>query len=85
MKKSLLFITRPIQWIRYDDVEHVEFVTEHMRGRSFELHFVKKDGSKVVFTMLERITLSCLYDFFCKKISLKIRKGPELERRGCGG
>jgi len=54
LKKSMIFITKPVLWIRYDEIETVEFVKGMSRARSFDLRVYISGKTAVEFLQMER-------------------------------
>jgi structure-specific recognition protein 1 len=48
MKKSMIFVNKPVLWIRYDDIDRVEFLRGVTRARSFDIVIHYKGGVKEV-------------------------------------
>jgi len=70
-KKSMIFMLKPVVWIRYDEVESVTFVSGVMRRTSYDLAVRTKNGHDVEFTQFDRKTQDHLFEFL-RKAGVKI-------------
>jgi len=65
-KHSMMYLHKPVLWVRYDEVESVKIEAGKMRGRSFDMAFTVKLGDKVVkheFASMDKAVLRCVLDF----------------------
>lgn len=85
MKKSMIFITKPVLWIRYDDIDFIEFVKGMSRARSFDILVHFKDRPPVEFLQMESEDGDELIRFL-KSVNVRLegaelfldrRKGPQ--------
>jgi structure-specific recognition protein 1 len=79
MKKSMIFITKPVVWIRYDDIDRIEFVKGVQRGRSFDVIVFRKSQDVVEFAQMEVQDIQALANFW-KDVGLKLENMGEVER-----
>ncbi|KAF4677063.1 FACT complex subunit [Perkinsus chesapeaki] len=84
LKKSFLFVNKPVMWIRYDDVLAVEFSradSGFTQTRYFDLKVYKKgEGQPHDFQQMDRSEYNALIDFI-QKAGIRIRN---LEGSGLG-
>lgn len=76
LRKSLLFIYKPVAYIRHDDIQHCEFarVSEFAAhsSRSFDCTVVTKKGDFITFSGLERQEYQVFMDYLkSKKLKVK--------------
>lgn len=64
MKKSMLFIVKPVVWIRYDEIVSIEFLTGRTRAKSFDILVKLKDKAPVEFSQMEKEDIDALNAFF---------------------
>lgn len=63
LKSSLVFIHKPVIYIRHSELKYVEF--SRLGARTFDLTMTKlKDEPNVVFLSIEREEYSILVDYF---------------------
>merc|ERR1719329_725574 len=60
LKKSLIFVTKPIVWHRYDDIDSIELGANKMRRNSFDLVVNLKTKVKVEFFQKMGVRISNL-------------------------
>lgn len=78
-KRSMIFVTKPVIWIRYEEIEGIEFKSSQMRKSSFDLLVQTKRQQVVEFSQLERgKVLEAIYTFF-RKMEVKIVNQKEAE------
>ena len=67
LKKALVFIPKPVLWVRYDDIVGVEF-NKHLKCplNSFDLIFHLKSRQHVEFVNLDAAVYQLVYDFLEK-------------------
>lgn len=53
MKKSLMFIVKPVVWLRYDEIDEIEFVKGMSRARSFDLKVHVRGKPEVEFLQID--------------------------------
>merc|ERR1719433_1682377 len=63
LMKSVIFVTRPVIWIRYDDIEGITFGLGQMLRSSFDLIIRVKRQAVFEFSQIERPMLAPLCDF----------------------
>jgi len=64
-KRSMIFVPKPVLWIKYDEIEGLEFKTSQMRKSSFDLVVLLKGQQVLEFSQLERgRVLEALFTFF---------------------
>lgn len=69
-------------YIRFDEIDNVNFARESSKLRSFEFHIETKQGAKQVFGTIDRAEYTKLFDF-ANEHGLKIRnikQGKETNR-----
>ena len=76
LRKSLLFLHKPVAYIRHDDIQHTEFarVSEFAAhsSRSFDLTVVTKKADYITFSGLEKAEYSVLLEYFkAKNVKVK--------------
>ena len=80
LQKSLIFIHKPVTYIKIDDVLHVEFarVSEFAKTtvRSFDLTVTTKKGESTTFTGIDKQEYKPLRSYLQKK-NLRIRNIDE--------
>jgi len=86
MKSSLLFIQKPIVYIKHKEIKYVEFVrissSANMgSGKSFDINIVKHDGETKGFKNLDKSELKVLMLYF-KKANIKMRQIDPDSNRG---
>lgn len=88
MKKSLMFIMKPVIWMRYDEVESIEFQRGMSRARSFDVVVHLRDKPEVEFLQMEAEDRDELIRFLrtvnVKLINADVDKKKELRRPGDG-
>jgi len=77
LNKSMLFLTKPVVWVRYDDISHLEIDVGQMRGRTFEIQLRNKAGQPVVFSQIDKSNMDPLFQFF-QKSNLSIFNAREV-------
>lgn len=86
LKSSLIFIHKPVHYIRHSEIKFVEFSRIAQGGqaasRSFDLTITKlKDSSTVSFTSIEKEEQKVLTEYF-KAANIKMRVvDPESQAR----
>ena len=86
LKSSLIFIHKPVHYIRHSEIKFVEFSRIAQGGqaasRSFDLSITKlKDGTTVSFTSIEKEEQKVLTEYF-KAANIKMRIiDPESQAR----
>ena len=77
MKKNDEFFQPPI-YIRFDEIDNVNFARASSKQKSFEFHIATKQGQSHIFGTIDRPEYGNLFDFV-KEHGLKIRniKGQE--------
>ena len=70
--RNLTILFKPPIYIRFDEIDNVNFARETSKNRSFEFHVEAKNGTKYVFGTLDRSEYTGLFDF-TKSHGLKIR------------
>lgn len=77
LRKSLLFIYKPVAYIRHDDIAHCEFarVSEFAAhsSRSFDCTIATKNGDYITFSGLEKQEYQVLKEYLASK-KLKVRQ-----------
>lgn len=66
LKKSLIFIVKPVTWLRYDEIESIEFRTEMMRRNSFDMIVHLRGLPEVEFLQMEKNEFRPLLDCLTK-------------------
>mmetsp|Transcript_61906 Transcript_61906/g.113575 ORF Transcript_61906/g.113575 Transcript_61906/m.113575 type:complete len:473 (+) Transcript_61906:146-1564(+) len=66
LKKSLIFIVRPVIWLRWDEIESIEFRTEMMRRNSFDMVVNVKGDMPVDFVQFDKKDFQPLLDVLIK-------------------
>jgi len=64
MKKSLIFITKPVVWLRYDEIDSIEFIKGLSRARSFDIIVHVSGNPEVEFLQMEAEDRDELIRFF---------------------
>jgi len=77
LKKSFLFVNRPVIWCRYDDIDFVRFSQSQMRRGSFDI-VISTRGQEIEFAQIERRYYDCIFEFF-QKVNLKIENLREVQ------
>jgi len=78
-KRSMIFVPKPVIWIRYDEIEGIEFKSSSMRKSSFDLVVQTKRQQVVEFSQLDRLkVLKAVYEFF-RKVEVRITNNKEVE------
>jgi len=83
MKKSMLFINKPVLWIRYDDIDRVEFVKGQSRARSFDIVVHTKGATgmrQVDFGQMEHEDSEELLRFL-KSVGVKLENEEEFSKQ----
>mmetsp|Transcript_35722 Transcript_35722/g.54669 ORF Transcript_35722/g.54669 Transcript_35722/m.54669 type:complete len:102 (+) Transcript_35722:861-1166(+) len=77
MKSSLMFIQKPIVYIKHKEIKYIEFSRIQGQsmgsGKSFDMQVVKHDGEKHQFKNMDKIELKTLMAYF-KKANIKMRQ-----------
>lgn len=76
MKKSMLFVTKPVVWLRYDDIDRIEIVKGISRARSFDIVVHKTTTEEVEFKQIEGPDKDALIKFF-RSVGVKLEGGEE--------
>eukprot|EP00927_Polykrikos_kofoidii_P041046 TRINITY_DN34977_c0_g1_i1.p1 TRINITY_DN34977_c0_g1~~TRINITY_DN34977_c0_g1_i1.p1 ORF type:complete len:522 (-),score=98.29 TRINITY_DN34977_c0_g1_i1:163-1728(-) len=83
LRDSMLFVTKPVVWIRHRDVELVEFASTLMRRTSFDLRVHLKGQSVQEFTNLERKVYECMRQHFEAR-GVKIQANDDMRKKEGG-
>mmetsp|Transcript_82962 Transcript_82962/g.230438 ORF Transcript_82962/g.230438 Transcript_82962/m.230438 type:complete len:530 (-) Transcript_82962:315-1904(-) len=79
MRRSMIFIPRPVIWIRYEEIEGIEFKSSQMRKSSFDLLVHLKRQQVVEFSQLERgRVLEAVFTFF-QNMEVRIANPDEVQ------
>lgn len=79
LKKSFLFVDKPVVWTPYDQVETVYFQSSIMRGKSFDFIIKTKIGQALEFTNIQRDDYQPLFEYL-KKVGIKIENLREVQK-----
>lgn len=83
LKKSLIFVTKPVVWHPYDKVRSVSneslLAAGGSRARTFDLHVRLDDGQTLEFAQIDRPLWQLVFEF-CKEVGLKIENREEHEQ-----
>ena len=80
LQKSFIFITKPVIYIRFEEIKFIEFARadKTINVRSFDLHVTTRD-TVYQFTSIDRDEYQVLYSFLDKK-RITIRNLEETEK-----
>jgi structure-specific recognition protein 1 len=84
LENCFFFVNKPPTYLRYEDVDFVEFKRLEM-DRRFDLQVVLLSGSTLLFTNLERSEFSALYRFLGSKQVRMVGIPPSLLRSATTG
>eukprot|EP00746_Dinoflagellata_sp_MGD_P001952 gnl/MRDRNA2_/MRDRNA2_103737_c0_seq1.p1 gnl/MRDRNA2_/MRDRNA2_103737_c0~~gnl/MRDRNA2_/MRDRNA2_103737_c0_seq1.p1 ORF type:complete len:538 (+),score=128.22 gnl/MRDRNA2_/MRDRNA2_103737_c0_seq1:59-1672(+) len=79
LKKSFLFVDKPVIWQSYDQVDHVYFMASVMRGKSFDFKIQSKSGLTYEFTNIQRDDYKPLFDYL-QKVGIPIQNIGEVQK-----
>lgn len=79
LKKSFLFVDKPVIWQPYDQVDHVFFMASVMRGKSFDFKIQSKNGLAYEFTNIQRDDYKPLFDYL-QKVGIPIHNVGEVQK-----
>lgn len=85
LRKSMLFITKPVEWIRYDTIQHVEFQAGVAQRSRFDLVVSVRGKPPVEFSQIDIAVLKALQEFFTEvgvKVLANESAGPAPGRAG---
>eukprot|EP00929_Paragymnodinium_shiwhaense_P068072 TRINITY_DN34213_c0_g1_i1.p1 TRINITY_DN34213_c0_g1~~TRINITY_DN34213_c0_g1_i1.p1 ORF type:complete len:537 (-),score=150.19 TRINITY_DN34213_c0_g1_i1:111-1721(-) len=71
LKKSMLFVTKPVLWIRYDMVQHVEFSKGLMRTSTFDLTVSVRGSQPVEFAQVDVSAKDALKEYL-QELGVKV-------------
>jgi len=77
LKKSMLFVTKPVVWIRYDNVDNIEFGVAQMRRNSFDLAIHTTSKTTIEFSQVDRQVYEAVLTFF-QRMGVKIANFKEV-------
>lgn len=72
LERGFMYLHKPPIYIRFDEIDNVNFARETTKNRSFEFQVEAKTGTKYVFGTIDRNEYNRLFDF-AKSHGLKIR------------
>jgi structure-specific recognition protein 1 len=82
LQKSMIFLYKPVIYIRFEEIRYIEFARVSERSvssvKSFDMHVVTRDNTHQ-FTGIDRAEYQKLYTFFEKK-KLTLRKIEEVDK-----
>lgn len=78
--KSMMVVPRPVEWIRYDAIEGVEFIANSLRRIAFSLKIVQTDGKVFELEQIDFKYFSALLDWFNKDSKVKISNREYAEK-----
>lgn len=79
LKKSFLFVDKPVIWLPYDQVSHVLFMASVMRGKSFDFKISSKIGTEFEFTNIQREDYKPLSEYL-QKVGIPIHNLKEVQK-----
>jgi len=82
LKKSFVFVTKPVMWVHYRNIERFVFGVSLTRGKTFDLR-VTENGVDHDFSQLDRSALSPLYAFL-QQTGAPIANADEVTRQLAG-
>lgn len=78
--KSLLYVTKPVLWLKYGDVAHVAFPRDaKMRGRTFDVEVHLRSGASHEFSQIDVDVKPAVYKFLKELAGLRIENEREVE------
>merc|ERR1711935_1003343 len=72
LERGFMYLHKPPIYIRFDEIDNVNFARESTKNRSFEFQVEAKTGTKYVFGTIDRSEYTSLFDF-AKSHGLTIR------------
>merc|ERR1712227_715472 len=78
LERGFMYLHKPPIYIRFDEIDNVNFARASSKQKSFEFHIATKQGQSHIFGTIDRPEYGNLFDFV-KEHGLKIRniKGQE--------
>lgn len=77
--KSLLFVTKPVVYIKYGDISHIAFQSGKQRGRSFDLEVILRGGGVHEFGQIESTSKEAVFRFLSDHAKVAIENKKEVE------
>ncbi len=74
LKSSVVFIHKPIAYLRHSELKNVEF--SRMTGRTFDVTLNKHDATATTFTNIDKEEHDCLQSYF-KQAGVALKKLEE--------
>lgn len=72
LERGFMYLHKPPIYLRFDEIDNVNFARESTKNRSFEFQVEAKTGTKYTFGTIDRSEYTSLFDF-SKSHGLKIR------------